>query len=408
MIAAATNAERSIIGILIADPSARHEAQRLLTSEDFFAPPNRILWDYVAALGSHVSPTALIDALTSAHQLDAAGGALNILDIATEATGAEHIPFLAEQLTTARIHREASRIARQLLSSLEGGGTDPLACVGEAMAELGGLGSGRTQMPDIREDVLKTVENLEAEMSGTAPQGIETRWPTMNASVPLRRASYVVIGGPTSSGKSLFAGNLVADVIEHGRAAFFSYEMSRDDIIRRMLSDKGGIDPEKLFFPAQHRMTPGNMASLVETQRDLSRSGLHIFDDPSIDITRLLALGRLLCAEKPLDALVVDYAQLVPISLPGSNRELQVATISRMLRGFSLETGTPTIVLSQLNDDGATRESKALAQDAEILLNIESDRGGIYVCKQRNGPKNFRLNISQRPGTLKFMEEAAS
>lgn len=399
----AADSEEALLGIILSDPSSHHEAQRLLSEEDFYVPAHRVLWGRIMELGAASSPEALVGSLTRRKELDAVGGALKVMDLYTGAGGKEHLAFHARELTDASTRRGITALIGQIAEQVEDGDMDPADIVSSGVAAMGMLGQGRGDLPDIRQLLLETVEAIEAEASGRVEQGLPLRWQGMTARVPMRKGSYVVVGGKTSSGKSVLSGNMVVDVVRGGMgAAVFSFEMSSDELLRRLLCDHARIAPEKLFQPRQHPMGHGDMAALSDAQLEFANANLHIFDDPNMGTDKIAATCRILHAKEPLALVVVDYIQLIPMTIKGANREVQVATISRNLRALALELGVCIVALTQLNENGDVRESRAIIQDAEILLSIDTDV--IWVEKQRHGPRNFALNIELKQGTLAFKE----
>ena len=395
--------ERAVLGIMLADPGSHHEAGMLLGEDDFSVPSHRILHSHIVELGNSVGPQTLVGSLTTKRKLDAVGGAMVVMDLYTEATGKEHLEFYAAKLVEARVRRGAVAVARHVINEAVMGETEPAAIVAEGVTKLGMLSQGRTELPDIRRQLLETVERIDAESSGQVEPGLNLRWDSMRTRVPMRAGSYTVVGGKTSSGKSVLAGNMAVDVVGDAKGvAVFSYEMSSDELLRRMISDHGKIEANKLFSPLHNKMGHADMDGMIRAQQQFSAANLHIFDDPTIGVSKLASLCRIMHAADPLSLIVVDYIQLIPMTIKGASREVQVATISRELRRLAGELKVAVVALTQLNENGDVRESRAIIQDAEILLNIDEDV--LWVEKQRHGQKNFHLNIELAPNTLAFRE----
>jgi len=393
--------ETALLGTMIESRGARIDAQRILNRDDLATQASKTIWEAIGALAENCSFLTLQERLTARGELERIGGAPMIGDLLSAATGAEHVGYFAEQIIEARNRRRGLRITSELARNLADGETEPETAIAEATAALGALAVGKSEQPNIREDVLTTMERLDSEASGATSAGIKTRWPAFNACVILRPGSFLVIAGATSSGKSLLGGNIASDVIgQGGRALLFSYEMTRDDIVRRLLCDRSGVPPSRFFAPAGNKMTRPEAQAVDEAQQWLAGSDLHIFDDAGITIDKLAAIVRAYHAERPVDAVVVDYLQLIPDALRNAPREQQVAHASRALRRIGLETGAVIVALSQVNEDGQVRESRAIKQDAEIVLHIEADH--LWVLKNRNGERNFELPICQQVGALRF------
>lgn len=402
------DSERAIIATAMADRGGRIHAQRLLSTSDFYIPANRILWGYIGELGNDCDPLTLQSKLNGTSDLDRVGGAIAIGELITLGATPDHLEFHAKEIVDAAKLRGVIEgglaMVEQAYDSADSD-RDADEIVAGGMMALGALSAGKGDATDIRKSVLAAIDHLEDVMAGKVKPGIVTRWPSLNEVVPLSKSSVITIAGGTSSGKSIIAANMSVDVLNAGgRVLFFSFEMTEQDMIYRILSDKADIPPEKFFMADRHKMTPGEMARLTAAVEWLAGTGLTIYDDATLGIERIAAIVRAECAERPVDLVVCDYLQLVPPTVANAPREQQVAHTSRMLRQIGMETGAVVCSLSQLNDNGEVRESRAIKQDAVILLQISDDDGGLVVRKNRNGQRGITLPIAQRHGRMEFTE----
>jgi replicative DNA helicase len=131
-----------------------------------------------------------------------------------------------------------------------------------------------------------------------------------------------------------------------------------------------------------------------------------IHSDPNITVEQIAIDARRAVRERDVKMIIVDYIQLVPVDKFQKDglREQVVAFISRTLRNISLEHNIAVVALSQTNDDGAMRESRAIANDSEVILNVTKD--GVFVFKQRNGQAKVMLPMFQQDGSFHFIDEA--
>ncbi len=399
----AAESEAAILSIAMNDRRGKLRAQRLLRGEDFYVPANRIIWRHVEEL-QEIDPIILGDSLRRAGELDKAGGDAVLADLYTRGEGAEHLDFHAEAVRDAALRRELITASADTIQRAYDGEIHAGEIHAKAMARLGRVMAGNTGEPDTGSDVITAIEQLEATMSGETPPRLETRWPDLNRDVPLRRAASVTIAGPTSGGKSIIATNLVADVAKAGgRALLFSFEMTKQDVIYRILSDRANVPPEKFFMADTNKPDPEEMRRIAAAGDWLGKSGVTIYDDATLNVERISAIVQVAHAERPVDLVVVDYVQLVDPTSTNVPREQQISHISRSLRRLAMLTGAVVVGLSQLNDDGQVRESRTIQQDAEVLLQIPEDGSGLYVRKNRNGPRNKMLPIAQRPGRMEMV-----
>jgi len=204
-----------------------------------------------------------------------------------------------------------------------------------------------------------------------------------NALQPIEGGDQVVICAETSGGKTALACQAVLSSADKD-FAIFSLEMQARSLITRMLAAEGQIHLSNL---RSGRLTNHELPRLHNAVERLATRTLWIEDEHPIDVRSIAAKCRVL-KHRGLSAVVVDYLQLVAPSGGGkrdASREREVADISRALKTLALELGVVVIALSQLNEQGQLRESRAIGQDADVVLHISED--GIQIRKHRNGPR---------------------
>lgn len=222
---------------------------------------------------------------------------------------------------------------------------------------------------------------------------------------------YIVISGETGGGKTgLLLRFLEAVAVgQQQPAGLFSFEMTNDQVTDRMLSGNSRVD--------LHKYRNGGFSDHDYTRVEVSATRMSpakilLCDQSEINIMQLRAKARRWKRKHGIRFIGVDYAQLVPPTpVKGSrNREQEVAEISRNLKAMAKELKLPVVVLSQLNDDGKVRESRALAHDANIVLAVQcedidtpKERHYIKICKNRNGPRG-RVKVAFLKQFARFEE----
>jgi replicative DNA helicase len=253
-----------------------------------------------------------------------------------------------------------------------------------------------------KERIFQTFEWIET-LAATPPQsvikfGIEA----LDAALqPIERGDQLVISAETSRGKSTLASQAVLSSTDK-RFAIFSVEMPWRSLVVRMFASEGRIAFSNL---RQGRLTKAETLRLQDAMKRLSNRQIWIEDGQPVDVRTISAKCRAL-KRKGLDAVVVDYLQLVAPSTTGkrdTSREREVAEISRSLKSLALELDLAVIALSQLNEAGQLRESRAIGQDADIVLQIHHGEGGasIQIRKHRNGPR-CSVPVSFDGATMRF------
>jgi replicative DNA helicase len=225
----------------------------------------------------------------------------------------------------------------------------------------------------------------------------------------LQRGDLIIVAARPSMGKTSLVLNIAQHVAsDRGVVGFFSLEMSKEQLFMRMLASEAKIDNYRLMSGQIGQREYGSITHALET---LSAARLFIDDTANVGVLEMRAKARRLQAEHGLDMLAVDYIQLMTGRGRFENRTLELASISRSLKGLAKELSVPIVVLSQLSRAPEARsdkrpqlsdlrESGALEQDADVVIlifreemykqsNEPAETDGIaelIVAKQRNGP----------------------
>lgn len=401
------DAEIRLLAILLDHPSERFNMAPL-TVDYFHVPAHKVLWRTMTQIGDQLDAHRLHEILKREGNFEAAPFA----DILCRTGGGpEHVAFYVAEL----VEMQNRRFALSTAIELSGNAIDDEMSTSEiadrAIADLSGMELA-AEGTDPRADVMGAVEALEAAFAGESRQMINTRWPCINRRMPIpAKGGYMVVAGPTGGGKTVFAGNLAADVInpalrdgddDPGGVLIFSLEMTTTSMLHRLMSDIGKVKPSKIFTPKLDPPGKLDMARITATAAVLAEK-VHIVDTGGISISDLVAKARQICSTSEIDLIVVDYIQLVAGAAVDS-REQQVASVSRALRALSLDLGITVVALSQLNDNGQVRESRAIEQDAEIVLKVNGEEETSLVSKNRHGESGIGLPITQKSGWLEFIE----
>lgn len=239
----------------------------------------------------------------------------------------------------------------------------------------------------------------------------------------LPRSAFVIVGAATGVGKSSFALQLALEVASQARVLLFSYEMTKDENAKRMLSQHGA--------PTESSIRPGmrkdalDLASAVSAR--IQRRDMHLCSDTSLSVEDVCAICRREAMNKELGLVVVDYIQLIK-NQGKESREREVAEVSRNLRRLSLDIGVPVVALAQLNrqlnsrDDkeprlSDLRESGSLEQDATMVLllhrpaavdhdpnnQIDPTEALVKVAKNRHGKAHFSQRARFDPESVRFI-----
>ncbi|MEX2205848.1 MAG: replicative DNA helicase [Myxococcota bacterium] len=405
-------AERAVLGAILLDPDALFKVADRLEPASFDLPRHRIVYESLRELSEKQQGLTLITlraALEERGLLEQAGGAGFLSQLADAVPTAAHIEHHAEivhQKATARaLIRTCERIATRGYDAQE----NVAQLLEDAEREVlsiavHGAHAGFTSM---KEEMQSTFEYIERVQSGQIV-GVRTGFEDFDALTGgLNGGDLAVLAARPSVGKTALALNFARNhaVDYNGCVAFFSLEMTKRELVLRLLLGEAQIDNSRfrngvLSDKDWRRLTQA--ASVLENARIL-------FDDSmAVTVGDLAAKARRLDREQKLSLLVIDYIQLVSGRGDGERREQQVADISRSLKLLAKDLDIPIIALSQLNRGPENRpdkrpqladlrESGAIEQDADLVMFVYRDevydpespdvgKAELIISKQRNGP----------------------
>ncbi|HKN62434.1 MAG TPA: replicative DNA helicase, partial [Candidatus Acidoferrales bacterium] len=417
-------AERSILGAILLDNHALNAAIEKLRSDDFFLPQHRQIFDRMIQLGEKqqaIDTVTLMEDLTRSGNLESAGGISYLSQLADglpRVTNVEHYARIVKEKAVLRsLIFSASAIQEQALAA----GDDADTILDRAESAIFRIAEDRVRagLIGVKELVRENYERLERIFSeGRRITGLGTGYTDLdNQTAGLQPSELVILAARPSMGKTALALNIAENVALRKRepVAIFSLEMSKESLLLRMLASEARVDAHK--FRTGH-MNRDDWGKITGALSNLGEAPLWIDDSASSTVLEMGAKARRLKRDRGLSLMIVDYLQLVVPTHTGrgTNRQEEVSSISRSLKGLAKELKLPIVVLSQLTraperEDrkpqlADLRESGAIEQDADVVMFInrpnfyktdlpEEDRAKaeLIIAKQRNGPT----------GTLNFV-----
>ncbi|MCB2224631.1 MAG: replicative DNA helicase [Actinobacteria bacterium] len=383
------DAEESVLGAVMLSADAANEALERLHPEDFYKPAHQSIFEAIRGLYDANQPIDAItvaDALRRSDQLERIGGIEYLTALLERVPTASNVDFYA-----AIVDETASR--RRLMKA--GGEVTTLAMRSElpieevvdtaeatvlAVAERQ-VGDGLVPVGPMLQQSLERIEELHER--GSDLTGLATGFTDLDRKLAgLQPANLVVIAARPSMGKSTLALNMAEHVASAGTTvAIFTLEMSKEEIVSRLLSGMARVDSTKL----RTGQIDGNEWQRVSrAASQLFTMPLYVDDSSDLTITAVRAKCRRLKRKEDLGLVVVDYLQLMQGNARTENRQQEIAEISRSLKNLARELHVPVIAVSQLNralesrEDkrprlGDLRESGAIEQDADIVMFIYRD-----------------------------------
>jgi replicative DNA helicase len=409
-------AEAAVLGGVLLDNQQLDRMVEMIGVDDFYVPANRLVFETMVELfqaGQPIDVVTLTNRLQERERLAAIGGASYLAKLL------DAIPTVANLESHAQIVRDKANV-RRLLDACHSILSEGYGDHGEVSDFLDkserrvfdvARHDGRRAYVPMRDAVKETFKAIElASERGESLTGLATGITRLDRMTGgLQRSDLIILAGRPGMGKTAFALNIAvhAATFHQKPVVVFSLEMSRDQLVRRMLASEAGVEQSLL---RTGRLSRADWPKIVGAAGALSTLPLYVDDSSSIGIMELRAKARRLKAESGLGLVVVDYLQLVRGRPDADNREQEISDISRSLKALAKELDAPVLALSQLNRAVETRavkdkrpqladlrESGSIEQDADVVLFVYREEvyqpdtatpgsAEIVIGKQRNGP----------------------
>lgn len=410
-------AEQAVLGAMLIEREAISKVAELLRAEDYYREAHRLIYNAMIELfnkNDAVDMVTVIEFLRKEDKLEAAGGIAYVTSLANS------VPTAANVLYHARIVEEKA-LLRQLINAATN-----IAGMGyEGSEEVTGIldsaekmilavssrkmGGDFTPIKSIIFEAFNKIEQLYASKGSIT--GLATGFKDLDRLTSgLQPSDLILIAARPSMGKTAFVLNIAQHIgiAEKKAVAFFSLEMSKEQLVQRMLCAESAIDSQRLRIG---ELEAKDWTKLVSGADRLSAAPIFIDDTAGITVMEMRSKARRLKIEYDLQLIIIDYLQLMQGSSKGKggeNRQQEISEISRSLKALAREINVPVIALSQLSRSVESRqvkkpmlsdlrESGSLEQDADIVAflyrddyyNPDSDKKNItevIIAKHRNGP----------------------
>ncbi len=409
-------AEQALLGCLLFDNGAYERLYDGLQPRHFYEPFHQRLFAMIEEqirVGHLAEPIVLLDKFKADQAFQDLGGIRYFADLVDRAPPAANASDYARVIYDLALRRDLIRL----------GGEIAKAAVGEqdareqieaaesqlfSMAETGGSSSGFVTFSDAVAGALNHAEEAFHRDGGLA--GVSTGLVDLDKQIGgLHKSDLIILAGRPSMGKTALATNIAMNIAKNfayepqpdgtrktvrgGIVAFYSLEMSADQLAGRLLSDASSVPSDKI---RKGEINPGEFMQIKEAAMEISAAPLYIDDTGGITLAKLTARARRLKRTAGLDCLIVDYLQLVTIGDSTMNRVQEVSTITMGLKTLAKELAIPVIALSQLSrqvesrDDkrpqlSDLRESGSIEQDADIVMFVYRESYYLGRAEPREG-----------------------
>lgn len=409
-------AETAILGSMLIEEEAIAKAIEIIGENAFYKEAHRMIYRTIVDLFSRNSAVDLVtltEELKKKGQLDAVGGAPYITLMTSSIPTAANIEHYAKIVKEKSILRQLISNATEIVQGCyesEDSADQLLDKAEQAIFEITSKKleqKSSASLKDIIKDSIEIIDSLYQRKENVT--GVPTGFHEFDVmTAGLQPSDLIVVAGRPSMGKSALVTCMAeyAGIVEKIPVAFFSLEMSKEQLVQRMLCSHAKVNA--------HRVRTGFLSQtdwprLVNAAGKLSEASIYIDDTPGISVLELRAKARRLKAQYDIKMIILDYLQLMQGQAGTENRQQEISEISRSLKALARELNVPIIAVSQLSRAveqradhrpqlSDLRESGAIEQDADVVIlllreeyynpTLEDKKGlsEIIIAKQRNGP----------------------
>lgn len=405
--------EQSILGSILLDKDAIITVTETIKPDDFYKEAHKIIYECMITLSNKGEPIDLItltEELRKQGHLNDIGGISYITSLSTIVPTTSNVKYYADIVKEKSVLRKLIKASNEIINLGYSGATKIEDVLEQAEKSIFDISQEKTS-DDFKSinlvlmDAYDMIEKLYTNKSDVT--GITTGFKDLNKKINgLQRTDLILIAARPAMGKTAFSLNLVQNAALKGDAsvAVFSLEMSKEQLVQRMLSSQSSVELKKIKTGT---LNDNDWPRIIDAMAVLSDAKIHIDDTPGIKISELRSKCRKLKIEKGLDLVLIDYLQLMEGEGNNESRQQEISKISRSLKILAKELNCPVVALSQLSRApeqradhrpmlSDLRESGAIEQDADIVMFLYRDEyyhadseskniGEVIIAKNRHG-----------------------
>lgn len=429
--------EQAVLGAILVNSTAITRVVEMLRPDSFYRQAHKHIYSAMVYLFNNNEPIDVVtvsETLKTSDKLELVGGRAYINDLALGVITTANIEYYAKTVSEKSILRELIKAGSEIVSlAYEDSSTDQVMDSAEKMIFSIAQRKTRDDLIPLKDIVTVSYNTIESrynkrdELIGT-PSGF---YDLDQYTAGFQQSDLIIVAARPSMGKTAFCLNIAQEVGIRKKipVAIFSLEMSKEQLVQRMLCSEAEIDTNRL---RTGHMQTDDWAKLTKAMGELGDAPIYIDDSPGISVMEVRAKCRRLCMEEgSLGLVIIDYLQLMEGTGSGRlDRVHEISAISRGLKNLARELKVPIIALSQLSRAVESRTSKkpmlsdlresgSIEQDADIVMFIyreeyyepdnaeKKGKAEIIIAKQRNGPVGS-VDLIFQSSITKFKSIASS
>ena len=409
------DAETSALGAMLLSKEAITLSIEIISVEDFYSPAHQKIYSSILSIYNRneaCDVVTLSEELLRTDSLEEIGGSVYLADISSSVAAVSnsryYLNIIKEKSILRKLIDSSSKVITKAYSP-EAAASSLIELAEKSIFEIN-EDSNRQGLVNIRDIVLDSFSQMEQRAQNPGGlTGLSTGFVDLDRKLSgLQKSDLVLIAARPSMGKTALMVNIATNAAlkNDARVAIFSLEMSKNQLVQRVISSNAHVDLQKVI---SGDINEDEWTKIINAMPIISDLKIEIDDTAAISPLELKAKCRRMKVEKGLDLIVIDYLQLMQMSGRVESRQQEISTISRNLKAIAKELDVPVIALSQLSRApelrsdhrpilSDLRESGAIEQDADVVMFLYRDEyynkeesekpniGELIIAKHRNGP----------------------
>ena len=412
-------AEQALLGCILIENSAISKVVGMLEPESFYKPAHSKIYNVMLGLfeeNEKIDTITVVDRLQKSGELENVGGAYYVTGLSTETASSENVEYYGKIVSDKSTLRNIISTSIDLSTLAYEGKSEVTAILDKAEQKLFELSQNFTRGGFVQiEDMLHNVLDKWGNHKKGQFLGVASGFSDLDKKLSgFQKSDLVILAGRPSMGKTALALSMARNAaVDHNmKIGVFSLEMSCAQLTERLITAEAKVDSHLV---RDGRLPAKDWKKLSKAAGSLAKAQIYIDDSADLNIMELRAKARRLKAEKDIDAIFIDYLQLLNVPGRTESRQQEISFISRSLKALAKDLDIPVIALSQLSRAlearqdkrpmmSDLRESGAIEQDADVVLFVyrpivyskkeeDEGQGEIIISKHRNGPTGI-INVA--------------